>query len=115
MQPTAMQNADESPNVILLLHEWLKPYIYRESVLRRKNEDQDQIVLPSKYHRTILMELHDNVAHVGSERVLGVARDRFYWPLMQRDVRHICRWCQTIAIPFRNTGPTPTHCYHFSF
>ena len=95
VRPTALQTADESPDVILLLHEWLKLYIDKEGVLRRKNGEQDQIVLPSKYHRTILMELHDNMAHLGSERVLRLARDRFYWPRMQRDVehyvRHVCR------------------------
>ena len=95
VRPTASQTADESPDVILLLHEWLKLYIDKEGVLRRKNGDQDQIVLPSKYHRTILMELHDNMAHLGRERVLRLARDRFYWPRMQRDVehyvRHVCR------------------------
>ena len=87
VQPTALQTADESPDVILL-HKWIKLYVDKEGVLWQKNGDQDQIVLPSKYHRTILMELHDNMAHLGSECVLRLARDRFYCPRMQRDVEH---------------------------
>ena len=90
-RPTASQTAEESPDVILLLHEWFKLYIDKEGVLRRKNGDQHQIVLPRKYHRTVLIELHDNMAHLGSERVLLLARDRFYWPRMQRDVEHYVR------------------------
>ena len=91
VRPTTAKTAGESPDVILLLHEWLKLHIGKDGVLRRRNGDQDQIVLPSKYRTTVLVELHDNMAHLGSERVLRLARDRFYWPRMQRDVEHYVR------------------------
>ena len=38
-----------------------------------------------------LMELHDNMAHLGGERVLRLARDRFYWQRMPKDVEHYVR------------------------
>ena len=91
VRPATAKTAGESPDVILLLHEWLKLHIGKDGVLRRRNGDQDQIVLPSKYRTTVLVELHDNMAHLGSERVLRLARDRFYWPRMQRDVEHYVR------------------------
>ncbi len=57
-------------------------------ILRRKSGSCNQIVLPRKFHRTVLTELHDKMGHLGPERVLHLARDRFYWPRMQSDVEH---------------------------
>lgn len=43
----------------------------------------------------VLKELHDKMGHLGSDRVLHLARERFYWPRMQSDVeldvKHLCR------------------------
>ena len=87
-QPTPAQRASESADTKLLLHEWHKLVIDKDGILRRKSGTYNQIVLPRKYHRTVLRELHDNMGHLGSERVLHLARDRFYWSRMQSDVKH---------------------------
>jgi hypothetical protein len=81
-RPTANQRARESPDTRLLLHEWQKLSIVVNGVLRRNSNAYDQIVLPRKYHSLVLKELHDKMGHIGSDRVLHLARDRFYWPLM---------------------------------
>ena len=79
----------------LLSYEWRKLFLDKDGVLRRKSGLCEQIVLPRKYHQMVLKELQDNMGHLGSERVLHLARDRFYWPKMQRDVehyvKHICQ------------------------
>ncbi|CAB3997563.1 Retrovirus-related Pol poly from transposon [Paramuricea clavata] len=62
--------------------------VYANGVLRRKSNAYDQIVLPRKYHSLILKELHDKMGHIGSDRVLHLARDRFYWPRKQSDIEH---------------------------
>ena len=40
-------------------------------------------------------ELHEEMGHLGADRVLDLARERFYWPHMQRDIEHfigrVCR------------------------
>ncbi len=94
-RPTPAQRARESADTKLLLHEWHKLAIGKDGILRRKSGSCDQIVLPRKFHRTVLTELHDKMGHLGPERVLHLARDRFYWPRMQSDVEHyvknICR------------------------
>ena len=93
-RPTATQLAHKSPDVRLLSHEWLKLSIDKDGVLRRKSGTCEQIVIPRRYHQMVLRELH-NMGHLGSERVLHLARDRFYWPRMQHDVehyvKHICQ------------------------
>lgn len=33
-------------------------------------------------------ELHEEMGHLGVERVLALARERFYWPYMRKDIEH---------------------------
>ena len=87
-RPTTRERARESTDTQLLLHEWQRLSIGSDGVLRRKRGTHDQIILPRKYHARVLRELHNNMGHLGSDRVLHLARDRFYWPRMQRDVEH---------------------------
>lgn len=45
----------------------------------------------------VLKHLHDDMGHMGTERVLGLARDRFYWPYMKQDVEaYVTRKCPCI-------------------
>ena len=62
-----------------------------DGVLVRKTSQWNQIVLPKKYHNMVYEELHVKLAHLGSERVLQLARRRFYWPHMQRDIEKYIR------------------------
>lgn len=40
------------------------------------------------------MHLHDDMGHVGTERVLILVRDRFYWPFMKRHIEvYVTRRC----------------------
>ena len=64
-RPTASERARESIDTLL---------IGSDRVLRRKKGTRDQIDL--------LRELQNNMGHLGSDRVLHLARDRFYWPRM---------------------------------
>ena len=53
------------------------------------------MVLPKKYHKRVYEELHENMGHLGAERVMELARERFYWPFMRADITHyvtkVCR------------------------
>ena len=41
--------------------------------------------------------LHNDMIHVGTERVLSLAREVFYWPFMKRDIEeHVTRRCPCI-------------------
>ena len=66
------------------------------NILMRKTKKNTQIVLPEVYKELIFRELHENLGHIGSEKVLDLARRRFYWPNMQKDVEFYVRnkcWC----------------------
>ena len=55
-------------------------------VLMRNTCTANQIVLPRCYHELVYRELHQNLGHLGPERVVELARKRFYWPYMQKNI-----------------------------
>ena len=80
-----------------LLREWDKLHLDSNGILRRKTNDYDQIVLPRKHQRLVLQELHDEMGHLGSERVFQLATQRFYWPNMRFDIEfHVTKLCQCL-------------------
>ena len=66
-----------------LLHEWNRLHL-EDGILYRRTPERKQLVLPLKYQSFVLKHLHDNMGHVGTERVIQLARERFYWPHMKR-------------------------------
>lgn len=66
-----------------LLHEWNKLHL-ENGLLYRQTDERQQLVLPAKYKHVALKHLHDEMGHVGTERVIHLARERFYWPYMKR-------------------------------
>lgn len=66
-----------------LLREWDRLHI-ENGILARQTPERKQLVLPLQYQPTVLKHLHDRISHVGTERVLHLARERFYWPQMKK-------------------------------
>ena len=92
--PTKVQRQELSAESKILLKQNQKLSV-EEGLLLRSTKSGKQIVLPKIYHRTVYTELHENLAHVGSEKVYELARERFYWPRMQGHIdfyiRNQCR------------------------
>ena len=55
-------------------------------ILIRNTREYKQLELPQEFHELVCRELHINLAHMGSERVIELARKRFYWPKLKDDV-----------------------------
>ena len=69
-----------------------KANLYFEGkVLMRKIKNYRQIVLPQVYKPLVFRELHEKLGHIGSEKVIDLARRGFYWPNMQDDVEFYVR------------------------
>ena len=64
---------------------------FQGNVLMRRTKNFLQTVIPSVYKDLIYEELHNRLGHVGPEKVLDLARRRFYWPNMQQDVEFYVR------------------------
>lgn len=79
-----------------LMHKWRKLNL-EGGLLYRKTAQRQQFILPGQYKQTVCKHLHDNMGHVGVERVLNLARERFYWPFMKRDIEaYVTRQCPCI-------------------
>lgn len=79
-----------------LLHEWSRLY-FEDGLLYRRTNQRRQLVLPLKHRLIALKHLHDEMGHVGTERVLHLARERFYWPFMAREIEdYVTRKCPCI-------------------
>ncbi|MEW8546336.1 MAG: RNase H-like domain-containing protein, partial [Candidatus Thiodiazotropha sp.] len=91
-----------APDSKILLREWSKLSIDSDGLLRRvisqpKEGIIRQLVLPTKYQSLVMKELHDEMGHLGHERVLALARDRFYWPRMAAIIqRYVTQECTCI-------------------
>ncbi|XP_035862265.1 uncharacterized protein LOC118496109 [Sander lucioperca] len=76
----------------------MEQLVFSNEVLYRKRISQGepfhQLVLPTKYRKTALENLHDAVGHLGTDRTLDLVRARFYWPRMAMDVTEKIRTCE---------------------
>lgn len=67
-------------------------------LLYRKTAVAKQIVLPELYCPIVYTELHENLGHLGSEKVLELARKRFFWPYMKKDIEfYVKKQCRCIV------------------
>ena len=81
----------------LLLRERKKVEL-KEGILVRKTVNATQILLPKMYQDLVYKELHENMGHLGCEKVVELARKRFFWPYMQKDIQfYIQKRCRCIV------------------
>lgn len=79
------------------MRELARLYLDEHGLLFWKTVTPHQLVLPRRYHELVYKELHQNMGHLGTERVLNVIRDWFYWPHKQREVEHyVTRVCNCL-------------------
>ena len=84
--PSNQERSNACPETKILLREWSKLKLDQDGILRRHLPSKTQLILPRQWKNRVLKELHDDMGHLGIDRVLQLARDRFFWPKMQRDV-----------------------------
>ena len=94
-RPSVKESKGESRDVQRLLLEWNKLVLGSDNILYRKTSSNQQVVLPRQLRTTIFKELHEDMGHLGVERVFDLAKSRFYWPNMKEDISHyvtkVCR------------------------
>ena len=90
LRPKRKEWAELSHNSKVLMQNFEKLKLM-DGVLTRFTSQQSQVVLPQKYHGMVYTELHEKMAHLGADRVLELARQRFFWPKMARDITNFVR------------------------
>ena len=94
-RPSVKESKGELREVQRMLLEWNKLSLGSDNILYRKTNLNQQVVLPRQLRLTIFKELHEDMGHLGVERVFDLAKSRFYWPNMKEDITHyvtkVCR------------------------
>ena len=49
---------------------------------------QKQEVIPPSFRPLVYSELHVDMGHLRAERVIYLAKDRFFWTNMAEDIKH---------------------------
>ena len=58
-----------------------------KGILMRGTAKKNQIVMPQKYHQLVIDEIHTKMGHLGPEKSLDLAQQRFYWAKMADDIK----------------------------
>lgn len=94
--PDKMDKRNMRKETRRLLYEWNKLEV-DDGILYRRTEQHRQLVLPEKWKPIVFKTLHNDMGHVGAEKVSHLARERFYWPNMQQDIEdYVNKRCSCI-------------------
>ena len=90
------KNLDQ-PVKDLLIHR-RKLFVDSRGILCRQNDGHKQVVWPESLRNLIYSWFHDDMGHVGANRVCQLCRPRVFWPKMSSDIeKYINERCQCIA------------------
>ena len=74
-------------------------FVFHNNLLDQKNRNQQkeeeylQFVLPRNFRKQALEACHDEIGHLGKDRVLSLLVDRLYWLNMKKDVKEYVQTC----------------------
>ena len=93
-----LQIQGDMPSELKALIRLRKQLILKQGVLYRRTTLVDaksilQLILPPLHCTKAIEGCHDQVGHLGQDRVLELLRDQFYWPGMHTDVASYLNSC----------------------
>uniref|UniRef100_A0A669C967 Gypsy retrotransposon integrase-like protein 1 n=1 Tax=Oreochromis niloticus TaxID=8128 RepID=A0A669C967_ORENI len=102
-RPSRREKSSECAMVIRYLKHWDKltmcnGVLYRVSRDQVSKKKRYQFVVPDALKPEVLQGTHDNAGHQGQFRSLSLARQRFFWPHIDRDVKDYVRQCQRCVV-----------------
>ena len=71
--------------------------LHRTVQLKHQVQPVNQLILPFRFRKRMVLACHDELPHLGMARTLAILQNRVYWPGMSRDVRehiHTCGRCE---------------------
>ncbi|KAI5087912.1 interleukin-1 receptor accessory protein-like 1-A isoform X1, partial [Silurus meridionalis] len=106
-RPSRREKVHESRGTLRILRQWGKlntrlGIVYRVSKHPVTKQKTYQYVVPESLRMAVLKGIHDDAGHQGQQRSLGLARQRFYWDTMEKDVKdyvHNCKRCIVSKAP----------------
>ncbi len=109
-RPTPEERKEDPHEVLALIREWPKLRVENKLLYRHTQLPggvlRKQLVLPEQFKPLVLEELHNKMGHLGTDRVLCLARERFYWPHMSQQIDHyVTRVCSCLKDKRPNYQP----------
>lgn len=87
----------ESDAVRQLLREWPRLRIDGDGILKRETAARKQLVVPESLKPIVYKHLHVEMGHLGADRMMALARERFFWPKMRQAMEHyVTQMCRCI-------------------
>ena len=71
----------------ILLRDWDNLQVHEDILYHQKQQQPRQLILPSKLKPLVYNELHVNMGHLGTDRTTELIKSRFYWPLMDDEIK----------------------------
>lgn len=111
-KPSKSERSEMSKDVCLLLREWSRlkvedGILWRVIKLPREGE-VSQLVLPKEQRSSVLHHLHNDMGHLGVDRVFALVRDRYFWPHMYRDIeKYVTQECGCLMNKKPNRADRP--------
>ena len=98
----------ESPGVMRLLSQW-KRLIVKDGILYLQSQIHTgekilRLVIPKHMQEVVLTLSHDDLGHLGRDKTLSVASERYYWVGLTKSVENkikSCRRCICAKTPYR--------------
>ena len=93
---TERQRKKEPPGVMRLLSYWVS-LVIRDKVLYKRSKvldsDYDRVVIPKSRRQQVLGMVHDDLGHLGRDKTISVAQERFFWVGLAKDVENKIKSC----------------------
>ncbi len=101
-RPSRRERANEDMHVLRLLKQWDRLFLLNDILYRAIKDPltkhkRFQFLLPDSLKKQALSGVHDLAGHQGQSRTLSLARQRFYWSRMGRDVRDYVKTCTRLC------------------
>jgi hypothetical protein len=105
--PKELQDASRNAKILWERRNDLR---IRNNQLYLSNKDKYAWVVPSNERKRIIMSTHKGNGHIGITKTIALLKERFYWPNMEMDTRHIlnvCKPCQERKAMGARKMPSP--------
>ncbi len=116
-RPSRRERAGLDKKAMVLIKQWERLKV-QNGVLYRVTKDHltkqkiHQYVLPDSLKGKALHGIHDTAGHQGQARTLHLARQQFFWPKMESDVKEYVKCCQRCILA-KTPDPLELVCIDF--
>lgn len=98
-RPSRRERAVFDPKAMILLKQFERLKLQNGALYRVTKDPiskhkRHQFVLPETLKEKALYALHDIAGHQGQAKTMHLARQRFFWPKMELDIKEYVRRCQ---------------------